>query len=165
VRVLGVDTSLRSSGIAVVEMQGSRRVAVRHGRIVNAASLPLSQCLHRIHEAVQDWIRETGPQVVAIEGIFFSRNARTAVRLGEARGVVIAVATGAGLPVYEYEPRKVKQAIVGHGNADKGQVQRMIAALLGLDAEPRPDEADALAIALCHLHHATRHAALAPSPI
>ena len=164
-RVLGVDTSLRSSGIAVVEAQGSRHVALRHGRIANRADLPISACLCHIAETVRAWIVEFSPAAVAIEGIFFSRNARTAVRLGEARGVVIAVAAAAGLPIYEYEPRRVKQAVVGYGAADKSQVQRMVTSLLALETMPPNDAADALAIALCHLHNATRHAALAPKPI
>lgn len=100
------------------------------------------------------------PDAVALEGGFFCKNVKTAVILGEARGVVIAACAGAGVPVYEYSPRRVKQAVVGFGNAGKEQVQKMVMAILRLDEKPHEDAADALAIALCHLHTVGRWADL-----
>jgi crossover junction endodeoxyribonuclease RuvC len=150
-RVLGIDTSLRCTGLGVVEREGVHWRAVDFGLIRNAASLPRSSCLHRIHMGVADFIGRTKPDEVALEAGFFARNARTAMILGEARGVVIAAASAAGLPTYEHSPRRVKQAVVGFGGAQKIQVARMIMRLLGLLQEPPEDAADALAIAICHL--------------
>ena len=103
--------------------------------------------------------------LAAIEGILYSRNVKTAVALGHARGVVIAACAAAGVPVYEYAPRRVKQALVGHGGADKVQVRKMVMTLLNLADEPGEDAGDALAMAICHLHNRTRHEMLAPEAI
>ena len=164
-RVLGVDTSLRCSGIAVVEGAGQRLREVEHGCVRNPASLALSECLRRLHGGILEIIARCRPEAMAIEGIFFCKNVRTAVTLGEARGVVIAAAAGAGLPVFEYAPRRVKQAVVGHGAAEKDQVRRMVMALLALAEEPQEDAGDALAIAICHMNSRSAHAALAPKEI
>jgi crossover junction endodeoxyribonuclease RuvC len=102
---------------------------------------------------------------VAIEGAFFHKNAKTAMILGQARGVAIAACAARGLPIYEYAPRRVKQAVVGAGGASKDQVRQMVMAMLGLREEPQEDASDALAIAVCHLHNRTGHRALAPEPI
>ena len=150
-RVLGVDTSLRSSGVAVVESQGSKLTAVEYGVVKTPAKRLISECLGRLSCGIQDILERTQPDAVAIEGVYFFKNARTSMILGEARGVVIAAAAVAKLPVYEYAPRKVKQAIVGKGSADKSQVAFMVRALLGLDETPPHDAADALAIGLAHL--------------
>ena len=107
----------------------------------------------------------TRPEAVAIEGVFFCKNAATVVKLGEARGAVIALCAGNNLPVYEYAPRRVKQSVVGFGGAEKEQVRKMVMTLLALREEPREDESDALAIALCHLHSRTGVAALMAKPI
>jgi crossover junction endodeoxyribonuclease RuvC len=163
--VLGVDTSLRSTGVGVVRAEGSRFTALDYGRIVNTARLPLSTCLDRIYRGVAEVVARVQPDAVAIEGIFFCRNVRTAVILGEARGAVIAAAAGAGVPVYEYPPRRVKQAVSAYGAAGKEQVQRMVMTLLGLDRPPPEDASDALAIAFCHLNVVNRVAAATPRPI
>jgi len=163
--VLGVDTSLRSSGIAVVESCGTRMLAREYTRLRIPQKEPLSECLRRIYEAIAETIRRHTPVAVAVEGIFYCKNVKTAVILGESRGAVIAAASAAGISIYEYAPRRVKQAVVGAGGASKEQVRRMVSSLLGLAEEPQEDEADALAIALCHLHQMTRHAALAPKPL
>ena len=164
-RILGVDTALRSTGVAVVEARGQQLGSVEHGLIRNAASLPLSTCLMNLHKGIVDMIARTQPGAVAIEGVFFSRNVKTSVTLGEARGVVIAACATAGLPVYEYSPRRVKQALVGYGAAEKDQVRQMVMSILGLREPPAEDAGAALALAICHLHSKTGYAALAPKAI
>ena len=164
-RVLGVDTSLRSTGIGVVEAEGSALRVLDFGRIVNAPKLPLSRCLESLQSGVVDLIAKYSPHSVAIEGVFFCKNVRTAVTLGEARGVVIAAAARAGLSVFEYAPRRVKQAVTSNGAAGKEQVRRMVMTLLHMTSEPQEDASDALAIALCHLNNFSRIAAIRPEPI
>jgi len=151
-RVLGIDTSLRSTGVGVIEAEGSHIRAREYGTIKNKPALSHSACLRRIHEGICEIVEKESPTAVAIEGIFHFKNIKTAVTLGQARGVVIAVCALADLPVYEYAPRRVKQAVVGYGNAHKSQVGQMIKKLLNLDEVPPEDPADALAIAICHLH-------------
>lgn len=164
-RVLAVDTALRSTGVGVVEACGNRLSAVEYGTVRNPATRRLSACLAELQRGVAEVIDRTAPDAVALEGVFFCKNARTAMVLGEARGAVIALCAGRGLPIYEYAPRKVKQAVVGYGAADKSQVGRMVMSLLGLREQPQEDAADALAIAICHLHARTTHAALMPESI
>jgi crossover junction endodeoxyribonuclease RuvC len=165
VRVLGVDTSLRSSGIAVVDGQGSRLKAVDYGRIHLKNNIPRSECLAAIRAGLVDVISTFKPDEVSIEGVFYCRNVKTAVILGEARGVVIATCAEQGLSVYEYAPRRVKQAVVGYGNAAKDQVGTMVTKLLKLDKVPQEDAGDALALAICHLNCRSRVTALAPEKI
>jgi crossover junction endodeoxyribonuclease RuvC len=164
-RVLGVDTSLRSTGFAVIEERGSTLVSIEYGIIRIPASQPVSECLKRLHEGLTEIIARCKPEEASIEGIFFCKNVRTAVSLGQARGVAIAVCALAGVPMFEYSPRKVKQAVSGYGAADKEQVRGMVKRLLNLDADPAEDASDALAMAICHLHSRTRHAVLAPHSI
>ena len=122
------------------------------GRIRNAPKLPLSECLRAIHARVVELIAQHAPDVVAIESVIYGKNAGTMLVLGEARGAVITAAADAGLPIYEYEPRRVKMAVCGNGLAEKEQVQRMVKTLLGLQELPQNDAADALAIAIAHAH-------------
>lgn len=164
-RVLGVDTSLRSSGVAVVEERGSTLVAVDYGTISIPARRSLSDCLKCLHEDLAGFIERHKPEQAAVEGLFYCKNVKTATTLAHARGVAIAVCSLAGLPVFEYAPRKVKQAVVGYGAAEKEQVRRMVMTLLSLKEEPEEDAGDALAIAICHLHNRTGYAAMAPRPI
>jgi crossover junction endodeoxyribonuclease RuvC len=164
-RVLGVDTSLRSSGVGVVESAGSRLTALHFGVLRNPDNRPLSACLVAIEDGMLELIRAHQPDAVAVEGIFYAKYARSALLLGHARGVVIAQCARLGLPVFEYEPRRVKQAVVGRGAAAKEQVQHMVQSLLALPAPPPEDAADALAIAICHLHNRTRIQALGAEPI
>jgi len=163
--VLGIDTSLRSSGVAVVESRGSRLVAVEFGPIRTPPKRPVSECLARLAGGLRDVIGRTRPVAASIEGAFYFKNARTAMALGQARGVAIAVCTELGLPVYEYAPRRVKQAVVGYGGAAKEQVRRMVMSLLALDQEPQEDAGDALALAICHINSTSGHEALAPKAI
>lgn len=148
-----------------MEGAGTRLRAVESGTIKTSSPWPLSRCLARLREGIEEAIERTGPAAAAIEGVFFCRNARTALTLGEARGVALSVCIGRGLPVYEYAPRRVKQAVVGYGGAGKEQVQRMVMKLLALPVVPPEDEGDALAIAICHLHACTGQAPLMPKPI
>ena len=150
--ILGIDTSLRSSGYGVLVTEGSRMRSLEAGRIRNAPKLPLSECLRTIHARVAELIAQYSPDVVAIESVIYGKNAGTMLVLGEARGAVITAAADAGLSIYEYEPRRVKMAVCGNGLAEKEQVQRMVKTLLGLEELPQNDAADALAIAITHAH-------------
>ena len=152
--VLGVDTSLRSTGYGVLSAEGSRLACVTCGNVKNAASLPLSACLRAIHARIAELIAAYHPDVMAIESVIYGKNAGTMLVLGEARGAVLTAAANAGLDVYEYEPRRMKRAICGNGLAEKEQIQRMVKTLLGLSELPQNDAADALGLAICHAHAA-----------
>lgn len=149
----------------MVRAVGSRYTVVETGVLKNRPAVPLTQCLLAIRRGVTDIIERAAPTAAAIEGAFYQKNAGTAMILGQARGVAITACAEAGLPVYEYAPRRVKQAVVGFGAASKEQVRRMIMTLLALDREPQEDIGDAMAIALCHLHSHTGYAALKPNSI
>ena len=126
--------------------------ALEAGRIRNDPKLPLSGCLRAIHARVAELIAAYAPDVLSIESVIYGKNAGTMLVLGEARGAVIVAAAESGVPVYEYEPRRVKMAVCGNGLAEKEQVQRMVKTLLGLAEMPQNDAADALAIAITHAH-------------
>ena len=164
-RVLGVDTSLRSSGVAVVEERGTRLVAIDYGTISIPPKQPLSECLKCLHECLLELIKRHQPEQAAVEGVFYGKNVKTAVTLAHARGVVIAVCALSGLPVFEYPPRRVKQALVGYGAAQKEQVRKMAMTILSLKDEPGEDAGDALAIAICHLHGRTSHGLVSARPM
>ena len=151
-KVLGIDTSLRSTGYAVVETAGSRMSALDFGNIRNAPKLPLTACLKAIHAKVDELIQLHKPDVMSIESVIYGKNASTMLVLGEARGAVLTAAADANLPVYEYEPRRMKKAICGNGLADKEQIQRMVKTLLNLAELPQNDAADALGLAITHIH-------------
>jgi crossover junction endodeoxyribonuclease RuvC len=148
--VLGIDTSLRSSGYGVLLCEGSRLRALAYGNIKNPPKAPLSKCLANIYATVTALIAEHKPDVVAIESVIYGKNAGTMLLLGEARGAVITAASA--LPIYEYEPRRMKKALCGNGLAEKEQIQRMVKTLLSLDELPQNDAADALGLAICHAH-------------
>ncbi len=150
--VLGIDTSLRSTGYGVLSIEGTRMRALDFGAIKNAPNLPLSACLKKIHSRVSELIGEYRPDVLSIESVIYGKNAGTMLVLGEARGAVIVAAADAQVPVYEYEPRRMKRAVTGNALAEKGQVQRMVKMLLSLETLPQNDAADALGLALCHAH-------------
>ncbi len=152
IRILGIDTSLRSTGVGVVEVRGSELRAVAYGRIRNKPKDPHSQCLKNIFESISELIDAHNPDCAAIEGAFFAKNAKTAMVLGQARGAAIAACAGKGLAVSEHSPRKVKASVVGTGSAQKDQVAKMVMRLLNLAQQPQEDAADALAIAICHHH-------------
>lgn len=150
--ILGIDTSLRSTGYGVLSVQGSRLAMVECGNIRNAPKLPLTECLKAIHTKIDELINTYRPDVMAIESVIYGKNAGTMLVLGEARGAVLTAAADANLPVYEYEPRRMKKAICGNGLAEKEQIQRMVKTLLGLSELPQNDAADALGLAICHAH-------------
>jgi crossover junction endodeoxyribonuclease RuvC len=150
--VLGIDTSLRSTGYGVLVSEGSRLGAVDMGTIKNAQKVSLSGCLRNIHSTVAALIEKHRPDVLAIESVIYGKNAGTMLVLGEARGAVLVAAADAGVPVYEYEPRRMKMAVCGNGMAEKVQIQRMIKVLLSLPELPQNDAADALGLAITHVH-------------
>ena len=150
--VLGIDTSLRSTGYGVLNAAGNRLNMLVCGNIRNAPRLPLTACIKAIHEKVSELIAEHRPDVMAIESVIYGKNAGTMLVLGEARGAVLTAAAAAGLPVYEYEPRRMKKAVCGNGLAEKEQIQRMVKTLLNLQELPQNDAADALGLAICHVH-------------
>ena len=150
--ILGIDTSLRSTGFGILAVEGARLRAVDYGNIRNAPKLPLTACLKAIHAKVVELIAAHRPDVVAIESVIYGKNAGTMLVLGEARGAVLTAAADAGVPVYEYEPRRMKKAVCGNGLAEKEQIQRMIKVLLNLPELPQNDAADALGLAVCHAH-------------
>ena len=149
-RVLAIDPSLRGTGYAILEKTGNKIRALEFGVIKNAAKLLPSSCLVAIHDRLAELIHKHEPDCAAVEGVIFVQSHRIAITLGAARGSAILAMAERGLPVYEYAPRRVKQAVVGHGAAGKNQVAFMVRALLGLTETPPPDAADALAIGLTH---------------
>ena len=150
--ILGIDTSLRSTGFGVLSVEGSRLRMLDCGNIPNAPKLPLTECLRKIHAKVAELIATHHPDVMAIESVIYGKNAGTMLVLGEARGAVLTAAANASVPVYEYEPRRMKKAICGNGLAEKEQIQRMVKTLLSLAELPQNDAADALGLAICHAH-------------
>lgn len=149
---IGVDTSLRSTGWGVVASDGSCMRGLGYGVIRVPAQRPHSDCFLAIRSGLMEAIKDHGPVEAAIEGVFFSRNMRTTLILGEARGVALLTLAEQGLPVYEFAPRRVKQAVVGYGAAGKQQVSAMVCRMLGIETHVPEDAADALALAICRLH-------------
>jgi crossover junction endodeoxyribonuclease RuvC len=159
--VLGIDPGTRNTGYGVVYARGQRLAALDGGVIETSSDAPLEKRLTTIHARLNDLITEHAPTAVAVEDIYFGNNARSAFSVGQARGVVMLAAGLHGLPAYSYTPQMVKQAVCGSGSADKGQVQRMVGALLQLPEPPSPDHAaDALAVAICHANGAAMRAAI-----
>jgi crossover junction endodeoxyribonuclease RuvC len=165
VRVFGIDPGSERTGYGCVETDGRRHRLVLCGAIATAGSADFAARLATIHDALAAHLRDCRPDAVAIESLFHAANVRSALKLGHARGVAMLAAVQAGLPVVEYSPSEVKRAVVGYGRAEKGQVQQMIKLLLGLDVAPAPhDAADALAVALCHVHRLPAQTAAAAAP-
>ena len=148
--ILGIDPGTAALGYGVIERTGGRLRAIDHGCLVTSPDLPMPERLLAIHGLLDDLLALHQPAIVAVERLFFSRNAQTAIAVGQARGVVLLAAAQHGRPVREATPNEVKSAIAGYGAADKEQVQRMVQLVLGMAELPRPnDAADALAIAVC----------------
>src|SRR6476659_675693 len=156
-RVLSIDASLFHTGVAVIDANGGKPRAVYFGVIHNATALRSSSCLVAIRDRLVELIHTHEPDCCALEAVIYVQSHKTAILLGAARGAAILAAAERGLPVFEYAPKRIKQATVGQGGADKTQVAFMVRALLGLTETPGADAADALAIALTHLrmHEAT----------
>jgi crossover junction endodeoxyribonuclease RuvC len=154
-RVLGVDCGSEYTGYGVVEGDGERLLCLASGAIRLAPREALERRLLRVREELSAQIAALRPEVVAIEDVFYSVNAKSALKLGHVRGVAMMTAAEHALGVVAYAPLAIKSAVVGYGRAEKSQVQQMVARLLQLDAPPQPaDAADALAIAICHIHTA-----------
>jgi crossover junction endodeoxyribonuclease RuvC len=150
-RVLAIDASLRNTGVAIIDAENGTSRALYHGVIHNPTRLRSSSCLVAIRDRLAELIHAHEPDCCALESVIYVQSYKTAIILGAARGAAILAAAERGLPVFEYPPTRIKQATVGRGTADKGQVAFMIRALLGLTITPGPDEADALAIGLTHI--------------
>ncbi len=152
-RVLGIDPGYATTGYAVIERNAGRLVPSCIGAIRTPAGRSQAERLVFLRAALLDLIAEHRPEVAAIERVFFTVNVRTAMAVGQASGVALAAAGETGLEVHDYTPTEVKQSVTGTGTATKQQIQAMVAALLKLDAPPRPaDAADACALAICHLN-------------
>ncbi|HWD94439.1 MAG TPA: crossover junction endodeoxyribonuclease RuvC [Verrucomicrobiae bacterium] len=163
--ILGVDPSLRGTGFGVIRLAKPCPETLAHGTISCAQSWERSRCLVRIVQTLRDVIKQFQPTVCAVEGIFYAQNLQTAMIMGEARGAALSAIGEAGLEIYELAPRKVKQAIVGYGAAQKIAVAKMVQRMLQLAATPAPDAADALALALAHAHENGRYSLSTPKKI
>jgi len=150
-RILGIDPALRNTGYGIIEADGKSGLSVVHYGVISSPkeSLP-SLCLLEIYRGLRTVIENARPEAAAVEGIIFVQSHRTAITMGAARAAAILALTEAGLPIFEYAPRRVKSAATGQGGAKKGQVGFMMRALLGLKENPPADAADALAVALTH---------------
>lgn len=154
--VIGIDpgTAITGYGLVREQLDGSLEM-VAYGAVLTPAKMPMPERLVKLHRELAQIVLLHRPESGAVEKLFFSRNVRTAISVGQGRGVALLSLAEAGLPVAEYTPMEIKQAIAGYGGADKNQVQQMVKALLDLDEIPKPDDAaDALAVAICHLHSA-----------
>lgn len=152
-RVLGIDPGIAIVGFGFIDKIGSKLVPVQYGCIQTEAHTPQEERLKQVYESTCALMDRYKPDTVAVEKLFFNKNVTTAFSVGQARGVMILAAAQRGLPVTEYTPLQVKQAVVGYGKAEKRQVQEMVRMLLKLSAIPKPDDvADALAVAICHAH-------------
>jgi crossover junction endodeoxyribonuclease RuvC len=153
--VLGIDPGTAITGYGLVRGEGDDLTLVAYGAITTSSDWPLPERLQRIYQELTALIEDQQPTVAAVEELFFSKNVRTALSVGQARGVALLAAANARLPIHEYTPLQVKQAIAGYGRATKDQVQQMVKMLLALDSVPQPDDAaDAIAVAICHIHSA-----------
>jgi crossover junction endodeoxyribonuclease RuvC len=146
--VLGIDPSLRGTGYGIVRNERNSQELIAEGTIHCPASWERSRCLARILQTIREVIKAHAPAVCVIEGLFYAQNLQTALIMGEARGAALAAVAESGLDVYEIAPRKVKQAVVGYGAAEKSAVAKMVQRVLKLEKPPAPDAADALALAL-----------------
>jgi crossover junction endodeoxyribonuclease RuvC len=160
--VLGVDPSLRGTGFGVIRLAKPHWETLAHGTVICPAGWEHSRCLLKIAETLRDIIKKHRPTVCVIEGLFYAQNLQTALIMGEARGAALTVLAEGGLEIYEIAPRKVKQAIVGYGAAQKIAVAKMVQRMLRLAELPAPDAADALALALAHAQENGRYSLNAP---
>ena len=163
--ILGLDPSLRGTGYGVIQLARPTARTLAHGTIACPAAWERSRCLVKIVQVLREVLREHRPGVCVVEGLFYAQNLQTALIMGEARGAALAAVAEAGLEIYELAPRKVKQAIVGYGAAQKIAVAKMVQRILGLPEPPAPDAADALALALAHAQHQARHRLTPPKRV
>jgi crossover junction endodeoxyribonuclease RuvC len=163
--ILGVDPSLRGTGFGVIRLAKPHPQTLAHGTIACPTSWDRSRCLAKISQSLRDLLKQHHPTVCVVEGIFYVQNLQTAIIMGEARGAALAAIAEAGLDIYEIATRKVKQAIVGYGAAQKLAVAKMVQRMLHLAELPAPDAADALALALAHAQENGRYTLSAPKRI
>jgi crossover junction endodeoxyribonuclease RuvC len=155
--ILGVDPSLRGTGFGIIQLGRPFPQTLAHGTISCPPTWERSRCLAKISETLRDLLKKHQPTVCVVEGLFFAQNIKTAIIMGEARGAAMAAVAENGIEIYEIATRKVKQAIVGHGAAQKSAVAKMVQRLLNLEKLPAPDAADALALALTHARENSRY--------
>ena len=152
-RILGIDPGYAIVGYGIMDYQGNKFSAVDYGAILTEAKEDFPQRLKHIYDRVCILINTYKPDYMAVEELFFNTNVKTAIAVGHARGVLLLAAQNAGIPIFEYTPLQIKQAVTGYGRADKNQVQQMVKLLAGLEKVPSPDDtADAIAVAICHGH-------------
>jgi crossover junction endodeoxyribonuclease RuvC len=154
--VIGLDPGTAITGYGIIDELPDRSLRLlAHGTIRTSSAMDTDQRLQVLHEKLTEILESYQPQCAAVEKLYFQRNVRTALQVGQARGVIMLALSQGSIPVYEYNPMDVKLAVTGYGMAEKGQVQQMVKALLNLHEIPKPDDAaDALAIAICHAHSA-----------
>jgi len=151
--ILGIDPGTAIMGYGLIEKSGNRLRPIEYACWRTPAHTPLQERLLSLYTNLEELLIKVQPDQMAVEELFFNSNTTTAMAVGQARGIVLLAAAQKGIPVYEYTPLQVKQAVVGYGKADKQQVQHMVRALLALQEIPKPDDAaDALAVAICHVH-------------
>lgn len=154
--VLGIDPGVATIGFGVVRAERQKNTLIQYGVITTPAGIPLSNRLLQISQDMDELIHRFHPDEMAVEELFFTKNITTGIAVAHGRGVILLAAEKLGVPVFEYTPMQVKQAVVGYGGADKGQVMQMTKRLLNMKNVPRPDDAaDALALAICHGRAAT----------
>ncbi len=154
-RIIGIDPGYAIVGYGVVEYTKNRFKVIDYGAITTTPKNTMPQRLNLVYDALTYIFSKYEPDAVAFEELFFNQNAKTAINVGQARGISILAAEKLGLNIFEYTPLQVKQAVVGYGRAEKAQVQQMVKTLLNLKVVPKPDDtADALAVAICHGHSA-----------
>lgn len=151
--ILGIDPGYAIVGIGVIEFVGNKFKPLEYNAITTPAGMPAPERLQTIYQGIEYFINKYSPDAAAIEELFFNSNQKTAIMVAQARGVIIVAAKNNGIPLYEYTPLQIKQAVTGYGRADKKQIQSMVKMLLNLNAIPKPDDAaDGLAVAICHAH-------------
>ena len=151
-RVLGVDPGTRFTGVGIIEERASRYFLI-HSEVIRVNDkLPIAQRLKIIHDSLSAIFHTHRPELLALENVFYGKDLRAMVKIGEARASAMLAASDAGIPVVEYAPARVKQSVTGNGCATKQQMQHMVKRLLNMKEMPPPDAADALAVAICHLH-------------
>ncbi len=163
--ILGIDPSLRGTGFGVIRLNRGSMELLACGTVACPAAWEKSRCLAKISETLRDVLTKHHPDTCVVEGLFYAQNLKTAIIMGEARGAALAAVALTGVEIYEIAPRKVKQAIVGYGAAQKLAVAKMVQRMLGLSETPAPDAADALALALAHAQSRSRFSVNAPKRI
>ena len=150
-RILGIDPGYAIMGWGIIEKNGSSFVPIAFGSLETDKDMPMPDRLKHLYSGLMDIIAEYDPKEASIEELYFNNNAKTAIFVGEARGVALLACINSGLDIFEYTPLQIKTTVTGYGRAEKKQVQQMVTRILMLDAVPKPDDvADALAAAICH---------------